>query len=165
MFYGQFIVTKGPLANVWLASHLQHKLNKQTIIGTNIQSAVNEVIKPKVKHFINTILILLSLQVKLSLRTNGHLLLGIVRIYAKKAEYVWHELEHARRFFAHFIEKEKRTIHRPRRVAAHGGINETAIPEEEEEQIDIIVSYPLIYIKNQHFRKDKWRRFCRACHP
>jgi cohesin complex subunit SCC1 len=74
MFYGQFVLSKkGPLAKIWLAAHWERKLSKAQIFETNVQDAVDEVMKPKVK---------------LSLRTTGHLLLGIVRIYSRKAKYV-----------------------------------------------------------------------------
>ncbi|KAL3085094.1 hypothetical protein niasHS_010163 [Heterodera schachtii] len=74
MFYAQFVLSKkGPLAKIWLAAHWEKKLSKAQIYETNVQDAVEEIMKPKVK---------------LSLRTTGHLLLGIVRIYSKKAHYV-----------------------------------------------------------------------------
>ncbi|KAF7633216.1 hypothetical protein Mgra_00007407 [Meloidogyne graminicola] len=74
MFYAQFVLSKkGPLAKIWLAAHWEKKLSKTQIYETNVQDAVAEIIQPKVK---------------LSLRTTGHLLLGIVRIYSRKAKYV-----------------------------------------------------------------------------
>uniref|UniRef100_A0A183CMI4 Rad21_Rec8_N domain-containing protein n=1 Tax=Globodera pallida TaxID=36090 RepID=A0A183CMI4_GLOPA len=74
MFYAQFVLSKkGPLAKIWLAAHWEKKLSKAQIYETNVQDAVEEIMQPKVK---------------LSLRTTGHLLLGIVRIYSKKAHYV-----------------------------------------------------------------------------
>lgn len=74
MFYAQFVLSKkGPLAKIWLAAHWEKKLSKAQIYETNVQDAVAEIIQPKVK---------------LSLRTTGHLLLGIVRIYSRKAKYV-----------------------------------------------------------------------------
>uniref|UniRef100_A0A915CRD9 Double-strand-break repair protein rad21 n=1 Tax=Ditylenchus dipsaci TaxID=166011 RepID=A0A915CRD9_9BILA len=74
MFYAQFVLSKkGPLSKIWLAAHWERKLSKAQIFETNVQDAVDEILKPKVK---------------LSLRTTGHLLLGIVRIYSRKAKYV-----------------------------------------------------------------------------
>ncbi|KAI6226568.1 Rad21 / Rec8 like protein [Aphelenchoides fujianensis] len=74
MFYAQFVLAKkGPLSKIWLAAHWERKLSKAQIFETDVQSAVDEIITPKTK---------------LSLRTTGHLLLGIVRIYSKKAKYV-----------------------------------------------------------------------------
>ncbi|CAJ0958030.1 unnamed protein product, partial [Mesorhabditis belari] len=74
MFYAQFVLSKkGPLAKIWLAAHWEKKLSKAQIYETNVQDAVDEIIKPKSK---------------MALRTTGHLLLGIVRIYSRKAKYL-----------------------------------------------------------------------------
>jgi cohesin complex subunit SCC1 len=74
MFYAQFVLSKkGPLAKIWLAAHWEKKLSKQQIFETNVEKAVDEIMKPKVK---------------MALRTTGHLLLGIVRIYSRKAKYL-----------------------------------------------------------------------------
>ncbi|WKY17197.1 hypothetical protein Q1695_001650 [Nippostrongylus brasiliensis] len=74
MFYAQFVLSKkGPLAKIWLAAHWEKKLSKAQIYETNVQDAVDEILQPKVK---------------MALRTTGHLLLGIVRIYSRKAKYL-----------------------------------------------------------------------------
>lgn len=74
MFYAQFVLSKkGPLAKIWLAAHWEKKLSKAQIYETNVQDAVDEILKPKVK---------------MALRTTGHLLLGIVRIYSRKTKYL-----------------------------------------------------------------------------
>ncbi|VDN30591.1 unnamed protein product, partial [Gongylonema pulchrum] len=74
MFYAQFVLSKkGPLARIWLAAHWEKKLSKAQIFETSVQDAVDEILKPKVK---------------MALRTTGHLLLGIVRIYSRKAKYL-----------------------------------------------------------------------------
>ncbi|KAJ1355065.1 Double-strand-break repair protein rad21 A [Parelaphostrongylus tenuis] len=74
MFYAQFVLSKkGPLAKIWLAAYWEKKLSKAQIYETNVQDAVNEILKPKVK---------------MALRTTGHLLLGIVRIYSRKIKYL-----------------------------------------------------------------------------
>uniref|UniRef100_A0A914ZM66 Double-strand-break repair protein rad21 n=2 Tax=Parascaris univalens TaxID=6257 RepID=A0A914ZM66_PARUN len=74
MFYAQFVLSKkGPLAKIWLAAHWEKKLSKAQIYETSVQDAVDEILKPKVK---------------MALRTTGHLLLGIVRIYSRKAKYL-----------------------------------------------------------------------------
>ncbi|KAI1713181.1 conserved region of rad21 / rec8 like protein domain-containing protein [Ditylenchus destructor] len=81
MFYAQFVLSKkGPLSKIWLAAHWERKLTKAQIFETNVQDAVDEIMKPKVK---------------LSLRTTGHLLLGLVRIYSRKAKYVLSDLNEA----------------------------------------------------------------------
>uniref|UniRef100_A0A0K0D8F3 Rad21_Rec8_N domain-containing protein n=1 Tax=Angiostrongylus cantonensis TaxID=6313 RepID=A0A0K0D8F3_ANGCA len=74
MFYAQFVLSKkGPLAKIWLAAHWEKKLSKAQIYETSVQDAVEEIIRPKVK---------------MALRTTGHLLLGIVRIYSRKTKYL-----------------------------------------------------------------------------
>ncbi|KAK2192527.1 hypothetical protein NP493_28g04012 [Ridgeia piscesae] len=74
MFYAHFVLSKkGPLARIWLAAHWDKKLTKAHVFETNIDSSVEAIIQPKVK---------------LALRTSGHLLLGVVRIYSRKAKYL-----------------------------------------------------------------------------
>jgi len=74
MFYAHFVLSKkGPLARIWLAAHWDKKLTKAHVFETNIEGSVEAIIQPKVK---------------LALRTSGHLLLGVVRIYSRKAKYL-----------------------------------------------------------------------------
>uniref|UniRef100_A0A914XUI3 Rad21/Rec8-like protein N-terminal domain-containing protein n=1 Tax=Panagrolaimus superbus TaxID=310955 RepID=A0A914XUI3_9BILA len=81
MFYAQFVLSKkGPLAKIWLAAHWEKKLSKAQVFETNVSEAVDEILKPKVK---------------MALRTTGHLLLGIVRIYSRRANYLLEDCENA----------------------------------------------------------------------
>lgn len=74
MFYANFVLAKkGPLARVWLAAHWEKKLSKTHVFETDLQSSIESIISPKVK---------------IALRTSGHLLLGVVRIYSRKAKYL-----------------------------------------------------------------------------
>ncbi|KRX66404.1 UPF0183 protein C16orf70 -like protein [Trichinella sp. T9] len=74
MFYAQYVLSKkGPLAKIWLAAHWEKKLTKAQIFETNIDRAVESILEPKAK---------------MALRTTGHLLLGIVRIYSRKTKYL-----------------------------------------------------------------------------
>lgn len=74
MFYAHFVLAKkGPLARIWLAAHWDKKLTKAHVFETNIQKSVEDILHPKVK---------------IALRTSGHLLLGVVRIYSRKAKYL-----------------------------------------------------------------------------
>lgn len=74
MFYANFVLAKkGPLARVWLAAHWEKKLSKTQVFETDLQSSIESIISPKVK---------------IALRTSGHLLLGVVRIYSRKAKYL-----------------------------------------------------------------------------
>ena len=43
MFYSQLLLAKkGPLGKVWLAAHWEKKLNKQTILQTDIKATVGQ---------------------------------------------------------------------------------------------------------------------------
>ncbi|KAI3740037.1 hypothetical protein L2E82_30454 [Cichorium intybus] len=77
MFYSHnLLARKGPLGTVWCAAHLQNKLKKSNYITVNIPSTVEQIMNP---------------QVPIALRMSGHLLLGVVRIYSKKVEYLQHD--------------------------------------------------------------------------
>ncbi|KAM7481737.1 hypothetical protein LguiB_006320 [Lonicera macranthoides] len=75
MFYSHTILAKkGPLGTVWCAVHLQHKLKKSHYTSTDISSTVERIMCP---------------DVPIALRMSGHLLLGVVRIYSKKVDYLY----------------------------------------------------------------------------
>lgn len=75
MFYSEAILSKkGPLARVWLAAHWEKKLTKSNILQTNIQSAAREISEEN--------------HAPMALRLSGQLLLGVVRIYSRKARYL-----------------------------------------------------------------------------
>lgn len=81
MFYSVFVLgKKGPLAKVWLAAHWDKKITKSQILETNIVESVDSILQPRIK---------------LSLRTSSHLLLGIVRIYARKTIYLLQDCQDA----------------------------------------------------------------------
>uniref|UniRef100_A0A4X2K3R3 RAD21 cohesin complex component like 1 n=1 Tax=Vombatus ursinus TaxID=29139 RepID=A0A4X2K3R3_VOMUR len=74
MFYTHLLMSKrGPLAKIWLAAHWEKKLTKAHIFECNLEATIEKILSPKVK---------------IALRTSGHLLLGVVRIYHKKAKYL-----------------------------------------------------------------------------
>ncbi|KIM30395.1 hypothetical protein M408DRAFT_328009 [Serendipita vermifera MAFF 305830] len=72
LFYADAILSKkGPLARVWLAAHYERKLSKAQTLQTDIgQSAKAIESRP------------------LALRISGQLLLGVCRIYSRKAKYL-----------------------------------------------------------------------------
>lgn len=75
MFYSETLLAKtGPLARVWLAANIERKLTKQNILQSNIESSVSTIISPD--------------QAPIALRLSGQLLLGVVRIYSRKARYL-----------------------------------------------------------------------------
>ncbi|NWV33284.1 RD21L protein, partial [Grantiella picta] len=74
MFYVNLLISKrGPLAKIWLAAHWERKLTKAHIFECNLEATVQKI---------------LSAKFAIALRTSGHLLLGVVRIYDKKAKYL-----------------------------------------------------------------------------
>ncbi|NXM08268.1 RD21L protein, partial [Tyrannus savana] len=74
MFYVHLLISKrGPLAKIWLAAHWEKKLTKAHIFECNLEATVQKIISPKFA---------------IALRTSGHLLLGVVRIYHRKAKYL-----------------------------------------------------------------------------
>ncbi|KAM9371953.1 double-strand-break repair protein rad21-like protein 1 [Phaethornis superciliosus] len=74
MFYMHLLVNKrGPLAKIWLAAHWEKKLTKAHIFECNLEATIEKIMSPKFT---------------IALRTTGHLLLGVVRIYHRKAKYL-----------------------------------------------------------------------------
>ncbi|XP_053308714.1 double-strand-break repair protein rad21-like protein 1 [Spea bombifrons] len=74
MFYAYLLLNKrGVLSKIWMAAHWEKKLTKAHIYECNLESAIQSIITPKVT---------------IALRTSGHLLIGVVRIYHRKAKYL-----------------------------------------------------------------------------
>ncbi len=81
MFYSSVILSKrGALGKIWLAAHYDKKLNKAQIFQTNISASAQSISSPSVP---------------LALRVSGHLLLGLVRIYARKVKYLMSDANEA----------------------------------------------------------------------
>ncbi|KAI9343894.1 Rad21/Rec8-like protein [Zopfochytrium polystomum] len=75
MFFSEVVlVKKGALARVWLAAHWEKKLSKTQFLQANIQSSVGAIVGDG--------------QEPMALRLSGQLLLGVVRIYSRKARYL-----------------------------------------------------------------------------
>ena len=75
MFYSETLLQKtGPLARVWLSANLERKLSKQHVLTSKIGESVNAIMTPN--------------QAPFALRLSGQLLLGVVRIYSRKARYL-----------------------------------------------------------------------------
>ncbi|KAI0072661.1 hypothetical protein K474DRAFT_1628650 [Panus rudis PR-1116 ss-1] len=74
-FYSEAILSRrGPLAKVWLAAHMERKLSKTQTLQTNIEQSVDAIMGQEVE--------------VMALRLSGQLLLGVVRIYSRKAKYL-----------------------------------------------------------------------------
>lgn len=75
MFYSETLLSKtGALARVWLSANLERKLSKTHILQSNIESSVSAIVDQG--------------QAPMALRLSGQLLLGVVRIYSRKARYL-----------------------------------------------------------------------------
>ncbi|XP_076892409.1 sister chromatid cohesion 1 protein 4-like isoform X2 [Bidens hawaiensis] len=81
MFYSQFILAKkGPLGTIWIAAHLERKLRKNQVADTDIGVSVDSILFP---------------EMPITLRLSSHLLLGVVRIYSKKVNYLFDDCSEA----------------------------------------------------------------------
>ncbi|GLJ15441.1 hypothetical protein SUGI_0253490 [Cryptomeria japonica] len=77
MFYSQFILAKkGPLGTIWIAAHLERKLRKNQVADTDIGVSVDSILFP---------------EAPIALRLSSHLLLGVVRIYSRKVNYLFND--------------------------------------------------------------------------
>ncbi|KAJ3336820.1 sister chromatid cohesion protein 1 [Gonapodya sp. JEL0774] len=71
---------RGPLARIWLAAHWEKKLTKPQVIQTSIETAADAIT---------------DTNEPLTLRHSGQLLLGVVKIYSKKAVYLLNDCTEA----------------------------------------------------------------------
>ncbi|KAK7035505.1 sister chromatid cohesion protein 1 [Paramarasmius palmivorus] len=75
MFYSEAILSRrGPLGKVWLAAHMERKLSKTQTLQTDIEESVEAIMDQEIEF--------------MALRLSGQLLLGVVRIYSRKAKYL-----------------------------------------------------------------------------
>ncbi|KAK0241868.1 Rec8 like protein-domain-containing protein [Armillaria nabsnona] len=75
MFYSEAILSRrGPLGKVWLAAHMERKLSKTQTLQTDIEESVGAIMGQEIEI--------------MALRLSGQLLLGVVRIYSRKAKYL-----------------------------------------------------------------------------
>ncbi|KAL7190247.1 hypothetical protein ACSBR2_022516 [Camellia fascicularis] len=78
MFYSHcFLSRKGPLGTIWVAAHCLKRVKKHQVAQINISSSVDKILVDEVP--------------VVTYRVLGHLLLGVVRIYSKKVEYLFHD--------------------------------------------------------------------------
>jgi hypothetical protein len=77
MFFPEHLLSKsGPLARVWLAANLEKKLSKNQVLQDKIGDDIAVIVRPEVAGG------------PMALRLSGQLLLGVVRIYSRKARYL-----------------------------------------------------------------------------
>ncbi|KAH7532362.1 hypothetical protein FEM48_Zijuj04G0011800 [Ziziphus jujuba var. spinosa] len=76
MFHSQCLLSgKGPLGAIWVAAYFSKKLKKAQVTQTDISSSIDKILQDAL-HFV-------------TYRVLGYLLLGVVRIYSKKVEYLF----------------------------------------------------------------------------
>ncbi|ODV83184.1 hypothetical protein CANARDRAFT_9904 [[Candida] arabinofermentans NRRL YB-2248] len=107
MFYSEQLLAKeGPLAYVWLAANLEKKLTKQQFLNTSITESAhaivsssssssssggsNDALTTSQREFHNQ-----YDTEPLALRLTGQLLYGVVRIYSRKAKYLFDDVTDA----------------------------------------------------------------------
>jgi cohesin complex subunit SCC1 len=75
MFYSeQLLAQTGPLARVWMAANVERKLTKSNALSVDIPKSINTIIDTRNE--------------PIALRFSSQLMLGVVRIYGKKAKYL-----------------------------------------------------------------------------
>ncbi|XAR65931.1 hypothetical protein NMG60_11011947 [Bertholletia excelsa] len=97
MFYSQCLLSrKGALGPIWIAGHCLRRLKKHQVAQTNIATSVDKILEEKVP--------------VVAYRILAFLLLGVVRIYSKKIEYLFHDCQHALVEMNYFVRsKSKKT--------------------------------------------------------
>lgn len=80
-FFSESILSKkGSLARIWLAAHWERKLSKTQFLQTSIEQSVGAIVRN---------------DQPLALRLSGQLLLGVVKIYSRKARYLLEDCNEA----------------------------------------------------------------------
>ncbi|CAH8358047.1 unnamed protein product [Eruca vesicaria subsp. sativa] len=120
MFHSQSLVSrKGPLGAIWVAAYFVKKLKKAQVKDTHIPSSVDQILQKELD--------------VLTYRVLAYLLLGVVRIYSKKVDFLFHDCNRALTGVKEFVAKEKNREHTnvPLPVASTGFLS-IALPESFE---------------------------------
>lgn len=83
MLTDQLVSKQGPLGHVWLAANYEKKLTKQQLLNTSIIKSSEYITQHPIIYSQ-----LSQPEDSITLRLSGQLLLGIVRIYSRKAKYL-----------------------------------------------------------------------------
>ncbi|TFK61622.1 hypothetical protein BDN72DRAFT_828138 [Pluteus cervinus] len=123
MFYSDAILARrGPLARVWLAAHMEKKLSKAQALQTDIEESVDIIMNERIEI--------------MALRLSGQLLLGVARIYSRKAKYLLDDCNEA-------LDKIKMTFFRPGVVvdmtAAQASVDKNAITLRPMALLDLLL--------------------------
>ncbi|KAJ0973066.1 hypothetical protein J5N97_021025 [Dioscorea zingiberensis] len=116
MFYSNTMLSrKGPLKNIWEAAYCFNKLKKDEITCTNIPSSIDTI---------------LPADVQIPYRVLSQLLLGIVKIFSKKVDILYHDCNEALVKVSMSIIPKEATGTRQRKGANHDAT--ITIPERFE---------------------------------
>ncbi|VEU19432.1 DEKNAAC100110 [Brettanomyces naardenensis] len=90
MFYSEQLLSKdGPLAYAWLAANLEKKLTKQQLLNASVTESARAIEDSSRALDISSS----QREVEpMALRLSGQLLYGIVRIYSRKAKYLYEDV-------------------------------------------------------------------------
>ncbi|XP_065878827.1 sister chromatid cohesion 1 protein 2 isoform X2 [Euphorbia lathyris] len=82
MFYSHCLVSRnGPLGAIWMAAYFLNKLNKSQVTQIDISSSVDKILQDEVD--------------VVTYRVLAYLLLGVVRVFSKKVEYLFNDCNKA----------------------------------------------------------------------
>ncbi|KAB1211778.1 Sister chromatid cohesion 1 protein 2 [Morella rubra] len=98
MFYSQCLLSsKGPLGAIWVAAYFFKKLKKAQVTETDISASVDKILQDEVN--------------VVAYRVLAYLLLGVVRIYSKKVEYLFDDCHEALIKINDFVVSTKERTH------------------------------------------------------
>ncbi|CAN7084786.1 unnamed protein product [Brassica oleracea var. botrytis] len=113
MFHSEGLVSrKGPLGAIWVAAYFVKKLKKAQVKDTNIPSSVDQILQKELD--------------ALTYRGLAYLLLGLVRIYSKKVDSLFHDCNTA---LIGVKEQNRDNTNVPLPAAASTGFPSIALPQ------------------------------------
>ncbi|XP_013587888.1 PREDICTED: sister chromatid cohesion 1 protein 2-like isoform X3 [Brassica oleracea var. oleracea] len=113
MFHSEGLVSrKGPLGAIWVAAYFVKKLKKAQVKDTNIPSSVDQILQQELD--------------ALTYRGLAYLLLGLVRIYSKKVDSLFHDCNTA---LIGVKEQNRDNTNVPLPAAASTGFPSIALPQ------------------------------------
>ncbi|CAN8272938.1 unnamed protein product [Cochlearia groenlandica] len=119
MFYSQCLVSrKGPLGAIWVAAYFFKKLKKSQVKDTHIPSSVDQILQKELD--------------ALTYRVLAYLLLGIVRIYSKKVDFLFDDCNRVLINVKDYVVKEKGRERTNVSLSASPSCFSIALPERFE---------------------------------
>ncbi|XP_073014099.1 sister chromatid cohesion 1 protein 2-like isoform X5 [Typha latifolia] len=95
MFYSHSLLSRnGPLGTIWVAAYCFKKLKKEQIADTDISSSIDKIMP----------------EIQISYRIMAQLLLGIVRIFSKKVDFLYNDCNEALAYIGRSFVPRRRTV-------------------------------------------------------